>query len=32
MAGLENDNKQRGIMPRAFEDIFRSIEGDSVRT
>lgn len=32
MAGLENDMKQRGIMPRAFDDVFKSIEGDSVKT
>lgn len=30
MAGKEDDAKQKGIMPRAFEDIFKSIEGDSV--
>lgn len=32
MAGKEDDHKQRGVMPRAFEDIFKSIEGDSVKT
>lgn len=32
MAGLENDAKQRGIMPRAFDDVFKSIEHDSVKT
>jgi len=32
MAGSETDHKQRGIMPRAFEDVFKSIEGDSVKT
>ena len=32
MAGLENDHKERGIMPRSFEDVFKSIEGDSVKT
>jgi hypothetical protein len=32
MTGREDDHKQRGIMPRAFEDIFKSIEGDSVKT
>jgi hypothetical protein len=32
MAGIENDHKQRGIMPRAFEDVFKSIEGDSIKT
>ena len=25
MAGKEDDNKERGIMPRSFEDIFKSI-------
>ena len=25
MSGKENDNKERGIMPRAFEDVFKSI-------
>ena len=32
MAGLENDHKQRGIMPRSFDDIFQNIQGDSVAT
>ena len=32
MAGVEDDHKQRGIMPRSFEDIFKSIESDSVKT
>jgi Cdc6-like AAA superfamily ATPase len=32
MTGVEDNQKQRGIMPRAFEDIFNSIEGDSVKT
>ena len=32
MAGSETDHKQRGIMPRAFEDVFKSIECDSVKT
>ena len=32
MAGLENDHKERGVMPRAFEDVFKSIEYDSVKT
>ncbi len=32
MSGQENDVKQRGIMPRSFEDIFKSIEADSVKT
>ena len=32
MTGLENDHKERGIMPRAFEDVFKSIEFDSVKT
>ena len=26
MTGIEGDQKQRGVMPRAFEDIFRNIE------
>lgn len=29
MTGLEKDEKEKGIMPRAFEDIFQSIQGDS---
>ena len=32
MAGLEGDPKQKGIMPRSFEDIFKNIEDDSVKT
>lgn len=32
MAGLENDHKERGIMPRSFEDVFKSIESDSIKT
>jgi len=32
MAGSDTDHKQRGIMPRSFEDVFKSIEGDSVKT
>ena len=32
MTGIEGDQKQRGVMPRAFEDIFRNIEQDSVKT
>jgi hypothetical protein len=32
MTGVEENQKQRGIMPRAFEDIFNSIDGDSVKT
>lgn len=32
MAGNEHDHKQRGIMPRAFEDVFKSIDGDSCKT
>ena len=29
MTGVENDEKEKGIMPRAFEDIFNRIKGDS---
>lgn len=32
MSGKEDDNKERGIMPRSFDDIFKSIQGDSVKT
>lgn len=32
MTGKEDDHKERGIMPRAFEDIFKGVEGDSVKT
>jgi kinesin family protein 3/17 len=32
MSGSDKDAKQRGIMPRAFEDIFRRIEQDSIKT
>ncbi len=32
MAGSETNHKERGIMPRSFEDVFKSIEGDSVKT
>ena len=32
MAGEEDDPIQRGIMPRSFNDIFESIESDSVKT
>ena len=32
MAGVENDEKEKGIMPRAFEDIFKSIDSDSKET
>jgi kinesin family protein 3/17 len=32
MAGSETDHKERGIMPRSFEDVFKSIESDSVKT
>ena len=32
MSGLENDEEQRGVMPRAFEEIFKNIELDSKET
>lgn len=32
MAGLDNDPKERGVMPRSFEDVFKSIEHDSIKT
>ena len=32
MSGGEGDEKERGIMPRSFEDVFRRIEGDSEQT
>ena len=32
MTGVEKDHKQRGVMPRAFEDIFNKIKGDSAQT
>ena len=32
MAGLEGDPKHRGIMPRSFEDIFKNIKSDSIKT
>ena len=32
MSGLENDENERGIMPRSFEDIFRCIKSDSDQT
>jgi kinesin family protein 3/17 len=32
MAGIETDPNLKGIMPRAFEDVFKSIEFDSVKT
>ena len=32
MSGSDKDAKQRGIMPRAFEDVFRRIEQDSIKT
>ena len=32
MTGVENDEEHRGIMPRAFEDIFKCIKGDSNQT
>lgn len=32
MSGLETPENERGIMPRAFAAIFKSIEGDSNQT
>ncbi len=32
ITGEENDPIERGIMPRTFEDIFKAIEDDSVKT
>jgi chromosomal replication initiation ATPase DnaA len=32
MTGKEDDYKERGIIPRAFEDIFKGVESDSVKT
>lgn len=32
MTGVEGNNEHKGIMPRAFEDIFNSIKGDSNQT
>ena len=32
MTGVESDPKEKGIMPRSFEDIFKRIEGDSEQT
>ena len=32
MTGVENDPKEKGIMPRSFEDIFKRIENDSEQT
>lgn len=32
MSGKDGDNKERGIMPRSFDDIFKSIQGDSIKT
>lgn len=32
MTGLEGNEEHKGIMPRAFEDIFKSIKGDSNQT
>lgn len=32
MTGVIGDEELRGIMPRAFDDIFRSIQGDSDQT
>lgn len=32
MTGLDNDPKEKGVMPRSFEDIFANIEQDSNKT
>lgn len=32
MSGSETNPKEKGIMPRAFDDVFKSIEYDSVKT
>eukprot|EP00347_Sterkiella_histriomuscorum_P009215 403342083 len=32
MTGIEDDHKQRGIIPRAFEDVFKGVQSDSVKT
>jgi hypothetical protein len=32
MTGLENIEEEKGIMPRAFEDIFKNINLDSNET
>ena len=32
MSGLEHDENERGVMPRAFEEIFKNIEMDSNET
>ena len=32
MSGVEEDHKQRGIIPRAFEDVFKGVQSDSVKT
>jgi kinesin family protein 3/17 len=32
MSGLENNEDEKGIMPRAFEDIFKNIKLDSNET
>lgn len=32
MTGVIGDEELRGIMPRAFDDIFKSIQGDSDQT
>ena len=32
MTGQEDDENEKGIMPRSFEDVFKRIEGDSEQT
>jgi hypothetical protein len=32
MTGAEDDEHEKGIMPRSFEDVFKRIEGDSEQT
>ena len=32
MTGVEGNDEHKGIMPRAFEDIFQNIKGDSNQT
>jgi hypothetical protein len=29
MSGIETDEKEKGLMPRSFEGIFKAITGDS---
>ena len=32
MSGIETDEKEKGLMPRSFEGIFKAITGDSDQT